>query len=124
MGEQAKHTPGPWHLHPSGRPCVLDTYTVFHGHGETAANQLCSMRFKADAMLIAAAPDMLVELRKVEWSATVDNQSARDPAGAACCPACFGLSPAYPWPTRFPRVTVGHAADCTLAAVLAKVAMG
>ena len=72
----------------------------------------------ANANLITAAPDMLVELRKVEWAGTIENQSARDPAGAGCCPCCQGVDPAYPWPSRFPQTTFGHAADCTLAATI------
>lgn len=55
---EATHTPGPWHLHPSGKPNCLDTYTVFHGHGERLDNQICAADLR-NARLIAAAPDLL-----------------------------------------------------------------
>ena len=60
-----QHTPGPWHLHPSGKANCLGDFTVFYGHGETADNQICQAQ-EGNARLIAAAPDLLevaIELR-------------------------------------------------------------
>lgn len=64
------------------------------------------------------ARGLLAELAKAEWAGTIDNGSARDPAGAGCCPCCMGVDPAYPWPSRFPRATFGHTKDCTLRAAI------
>jgi hypothetical protein len=60
----SKHTPGPWHLHPTGRPNVLGLWTVFHGPGESCHNQICQAE-EADARLIAAAPDLLAACQAI-----------------------------------------------------------
>lgn len=76
-----------------GRPCTVATaVAIVEGNatsgGVTAAN----------ARLISLAPEMLAELRRLEW---VD-----PPEGS--CPRCFADK------------HEGHAPDCTLAAILAR----
>ncbi len=56
-----KGTPGPWHT--PGKANCLGGYTVFHGHGESAHNQICQADVLADASLIAAAPELLAALK-------------------------------------------------------------
>lgn len=48
-----------WHLKPGEKPNSLGTYTVFFGHGETIANQICETRELEHARLISAAPELL-----------------------------------------------------------------
>lgn len=60
-----KHTQGPWHLKPGEEANVLGHYTVFFGHGETIANQICMTPILADARLIAAAPSLLAACKMV-----------------------------------------------------------
>ena len=62
-----------WHLHPSGKANILGTYTVFHGHGETTANQVCQAGTQEHGMLIAAAPDLLEACQLV-----IGSMSAKD----------------------------------------------
>ncbi|MFO0801444.1 MAG: hypothetical protein U0804_28595 [Gemmataceae bacterium] len=116
----AKHTPGPWHIElgRSSNPIVgTDAVSIAEVLDDVFPD---TEQQAANAKLIAAAPDLLLELRTVEWGGTIENQSSRDPAGAGCCPCCRGIDPAYPWPSRFPRATFGHTKDCTLAAALKK----
>ena len=49
-----------WHI--TGRPNCLGTYTVFRGHGETVANQVCATETLEQAHLVSAAPDLLAAL--------------------------------------------------------------
>lgn len=71
------HTPGPWtvELPEPGMLCRQDTYVRANQWGAVA---LCSIDFslpycveqqKANARLIAAAPELLAEIeRQIEWS--------------------------------------------------------
>lgn len=55
-----------WHLKPGEKRNALGTYTVFHGHGETTANQICETREIEHARLIATAPALLAACRAAE----------------------------------------------------------
>ena len=81
------HTPGPWEYFELDPPercigCVRRDFGHFlipdgHGNGE------CALYTKADARLIAAAPDLLAALGAIaaqEWT----GKSLGDP----CCPFC------------------------------------
>lgn len=55
MSEQ--HSPAPWHL---GGPSPISGWCIFHK--PFGLWDICDVREKADAMLIAAAPDLLIAL--------------------------------------------------------------
>lgn len=60
----AKHTPGPWLCHPS--PVDDSEYRVFNKDGDYLT--LNDEEHTANARLIAAAPEMLEELkRQLDW---------------------------------------------------------
>ena len=71
-----QHTPGPWHVMEYGRPFdSADIYFGYHPGGQTMVSQaigrLTEQSFgqlpkKADARLIAAAPELLEALRDCE----------------------------------------------------------
>jgi hypothetical protein len=54
---EAKHTPGPWMVHP------LDRRAVVGRDGDSAIADVHTWRDMDDALLIAAAPDLLEALR-------------------------------------------------------------
>lgn len=58
--------PGPWHLAPGERSNCLESYTVFFGHGETHANQVCQVDSLPTARLIRSAPQLLAYARSLE----------------------------------------------------------
>ncbi|MGL4296937.1 MAG: hypothetical protein ACRCTG_14590 [Aestuariivirga sp.] len=72
MTQTTKHTPGPWHVH--GAPSTYQheqPRDIVSGHSLIAtACMLNNMRGEtlANARLIAAAPDMVSEIRKqIDW---------------------------------------------------------
>ena len=76
--------------------------------GEVSAMAFVEQYVSSRAVrVVAAAPDLLAELRKVEWS-------GRDWHGLPCCPQCGGVDQ---WRQAG---NVGHRPGCTLAAALAK----
>jgi len=62
----AQHTPGPWSV--KSDPCHFDTLSDIHAGGKLIA-QTCSEypSLEANARLIAAAPDLLAALEKLEY---------------------------------------------------------
>lgn len=107
MGE-TKHTPGPWDLceaHPCSHGarvlagCRIIA-TVVGGIGRRATKS-----GRANARLIAAAPDLLEALRAVEWSGESHDEDG-DPVDA--CPWCGSV------------VGDAHDAKCKVAAAIAK----
>lgn len=55
-----KHTPGPWHVEKHG--CTYEIWPKDSGQTHT---NLGTARTKADATLIAAAPDLLAALKEM-----------------------------------------------------------
>ena len=111
---EPKHTPGPWGVH--------EHYSVIGIYGDDPAYPMVlslpkweSMnpeeigRYRANAHLISAAPDMLAALKSIEWSNrdTIDCQTE--------CPSCGGTNPAegYEW-------ALGHDDGCELKAAIDK----
>ena len=73
------HTPGPWRTMPSGRGGIPIANT---------GAILCRVESPDDAALIAAAPDLLAALRKIEQQADYGQMDAcRDIARAAIAKA-------------------------------------
>ena len=64
------------------------------------------------ARLFSAAPDLLRELKAVEWGGRADNALAW-----RCCPSCGGADPSYGAALSGQK---GHHDGCALAAALAK----
>jgi hypothetical protein len=83
--EQTKHTPGPWHVIPKGATFAGD---IANERGEVVA-QAYGTGHKANARLIAAAPDLLAALQwamdNAEWSN--DTATGTDPIRAAIAKA-------------------------------------
>ncbi len=81
--EKAKHTPGPWRVGDAGR-------TIFQPVGIKAV-AYCDKteNFRANARLIAAAPDLLEALERILGAArgTMDEVRARHEARAAIAKA-------------------------------------
>jgi hypothetical protein len=83
----AKHTPGPWH--------AVDDNFVEAENGATVIDQinddlseLSDEEISANARLIAAAPDLLAALRKLEiWLECTDNAEALEYTRAAIAKA-------------------------------------
>lgn len=73
---RTQHTPGPWQAEPA--PLGTGHSLVLNEAGQLVAS--CEMRYeqgRADARLIAAAPDLLAELERVM-------EHARNQRGRAC----------------------------------------
>jgi hypothetical protein len=98
MGE---HTPGPCEVHEPFRGKVSGPSIWAGGMllGQVAG--LAGFDY-ANARLWAAAPAMLAELRRLEWSDTTSFPGDPSP----CCPSCYRGR------------DKGHAPDCTLAAAI------
>ena len=71
MSSPRQHTPGPWHLNPRG--------WVVQSTGDIVTRLECSDNKDCDALLIAAAPDLLAALEATEAKLT---QAARAFYGA------------------------------------------
>ena len=106
-----RHTKGPWRVvERDPDDCILGVqmttgarYTVADVYGDV---EEMNGAMRANAQLIAAAPEMLAVLRDLEWSRLNDGRGVTQ----VQCPACFALQS---------RGT-GHNPYCGLAAALAK----
>jgi hypothetical protein len=115
----AKHTPGPFEMGVyEGKAAFIyagpsDDPTRFL-IGEVSGDEIPAEEAIANGRLFTAAPDLLTELRDVEWAGLEE-----DPDGGyyAACPSCGGGDPHNP---ATPETYAGHLPDCTLAAALAK----
>lgn len=109
------HTPGPWEAY-YGSSSGWSVRRQFERPGYTGLAPICSMAWfqfpiegiitdeisGANARLIAAAPDLLAALHKLEWS-------AESPRYGRMCPACESL-----------QSEGEHEPDCCLVAAIAK----
>lgn len=95
----------------NGKRVVLATVRVPEWHEDQLSG---GREAYANAVLYAAAPELLEALREVEWAGLED-----DPDGGyyCACPSCGGGHPDDP---ATPEGYVGHTEDCELAAAIAK----
>lgn len=111
MSDEQKHTPGPWQAYRSsvpgpqegmwqvaGEDCIADLWRLEESTHD--AYELSEDEAEENAHLIAAAPELLKELKAAEWT-PAHNDAKR-------CPSCRQ------------RDIDGHKSTCTLAAALAK----
>lgn len=117
----AEHTPGPWEIRELPPDNCGELEPIYRIEGEPTLFLTiapCSDGYvpgqnKANAYLIAAAPDLLAELRRLEWSGLdeMDNPG--------WCPSCGGYDSATK-NNLMPSDVCGHRPGCTLAAAIAK----
>ena len=102
------HTPGPWYV----REMIPDGEILIQGGFEIATDEYdvatwvprgAPFRKEADAILAAAAPDLLAALEAVEWVADSD-----DPKRVYC-----------PWCGNY-RKPYGHSPECEREIAIAK----
>lgn len=101
---EASHTPGPWQARFIYR--MIQQARKFPKGLLVAAPPENDW---ADARLMAASPDMLAELERVQWVYYVGSNPDRK---FAYCPCCEGVSA--------DDGGKGHLPSCTLAAAIAK----
>lgn len=104
VGTKSEHTPGPWSLSGYGHVQAFVEGEPVAGYPTKINREVCCYQKNpnavADAALITAAPELLLELRKLEWSNHRDGDSR--------CPVC-GQHLGNP-----------HTPACSLGAALAK----
>jgi hypothetical protein len=111
----SEHTPGPWTYGVRRNKSIwlsLGDHRIdgaAHYQGDLVATP-------ADAKLICAAPDLLRELRAVEWAGEDHDRDDCWP----CCPSCRVPAPHAEAIAREYWSRGQHQADCTLAAAIAK----
>lgn len=95
----------------NGKRVILATVQVPEWHEDRISG---GREAYANAVLYAAAPELLETLRAVEWSGLEE-----DPDGGyyGACPSCGGGDPDNP---ATPEGYAGHTDDCELAAAIAK----
>lgn len=101
-------TPRPWFVRivPDGNGTRTTVETEW-------GNFIC-LTSETDGPIIAAAPDMLDIIKRLEWSGIFSE-------GWSCCPICYGINPAErkrhdydPWQAS----SYSHQSDCILALTL------
>jgi hypothetical protein len=87
---QTTHTPGPWELRQSGR----DYWFIDHEQGGESytLTKLENWTNEADARLIAAAPDLLAALQKIDANAAESVEWIRRVAREAISKATGGAA--------------------------------
>jgi hypothetical protein len=107
MGK-VKHSKAPWTF--TWDPDTGEAYNLLSGSFDPPViipvhgRQRLHISNLADIPVIEAAPEMAAMLRELEWACDCGYYT-----GVACCPCCHC------------REEEGHADDCRLAALLAKV---
>lgn len=79
---ESKHTPGPWRVSKTGRSVLAGSVKINQSSGPGGQSVSCQIRFeemlRANARLIAAAPEMLECLRDIMSSGIVKHDPRID----------------------------------------------
>lgn len=94
----AATSPDPWRLYLNDEIIAADDTCVARKHWDVHKENGTEARWRADAALICAAPEMLELLRRLEW---------KGEDGVPVCPDCGEMSK--------------HGEGCELAALLARL---